>query len=402
MQPQVGGVRPLRLVHVLTVPLSLRLLRGQLESMRARGLEVHVISSPGPLLDECRREQHVITHAVDIPRRMSPLRDLRALVGLLRTLRRIRPDIVHSGTPKAGLLGTVAACLLRVPARIYHMRGALFPEAVGLNRRILRGCERVACSAARRVLFNSESTRRLFVDEGLCPPDRAFVLHHGSSNGVDAAGLYDPARWTDAERRSVRAELGLPADAPVLGFIGRLVPDKGIVELVEAWRLLRTQYTDLRLVLVGPFESETPLLGNTLAELAADERVILTGALGAAETARRHAVIDVLALPTYREGFPNVLLEAAAMAVPVVATRVFGCVDAVVDGVTGTLVAPRDARALALAIGRYLGDPELRRAHGAAARARALRDYVPGDIWDAVYGHYLDLLARGPGPVRSG
>ncbi len=172
------------------------------------------------------------------------------------------------------------------------------------------------------MLFNSESTRRLFVDEGLCPRDRAAVLHHGSSNGVDAAGRFDPGAWDGPKRRALRAELGLAADAPVLGFVGRLVPDKSIAELARAWTRLRLQFPELRLLLVGPMEPETSLPGAVLAAFQDDPRVVRLGRLDPGETARVYAALDLLALPTYREGFPNVLLEAAAMALPVIATRV--------------------------------------------------------------------------------
>ena len=399
-QRPAGAPRPLRLVHVVTVPLSLQLLHGQLAFMKARGFEVHVVSSPGPLLDRCGQEHGVTTHAVEIPRQIDPRRDTRALLRLIRILREIEPDIVHSSTPKAGLLGTIAARLLGVPVRIYHMRGAVFPEATGAKRAVLRACERIACMGAHRVLFNSESTRRLFVDDGLCPRDKAAVLHQGSSNGVDAAGRFNPEAWDGPKRRALRAEMGLAADATVLGFVGRLVSDKGIAELAQAWLRLRLQFPELRLVLVGPTESETPLPGAVLATFQDDPRVIRVGHLSPAETARMYAVLDLVALPTYREGFPNVLLEAAAMALPVVATRVFGCVDAVVDGVTGTLVEARDAAALAGAIERYLRDPGLRRTHGDAARARVLRDFVPADIWAASHDHYRELLAAAGYPAH--
>lgn len=381
--------RSLRLVHVTTVPESLGFFVGQVGFMKARGFEVHALSSPGPLLDAFGAREGVPTHAVEMPRSISPGHDLGAVRRLAATLRSIRPHVVHSHTPKGGLLGTMAAWMTRVPVRIYHIRGLPLMTATGRRRALLRWTERVACSLAHQVLCVSHSVRDVAIAEGLCPPEKIRVLLGGSGNGVDAAGRFDPARNAPA-RAELRAKHSIPAEAEVLGFVGRVVRDKGILELAAAWAALRDEFPAAHLLVVGPLEPQDPVPPATLAALRADPRVHF---VGPADSAPYYAAMDLLVFPTYREGFPNVPLEAAAMGLAVVATRIPGCVDAVADGETGTLVPAADAPALAGAVRAYLRDPALRAAHGRAGRERALRDFAQEAIWTALHAEYLRLLA---------
>jgi glycosyltransferase involved in cell wall biosynthesis len=378
------------LLHVTTIPMSLTFLRGQVGYMRARGLRVHALSSPGPDLYAFAEREGVTVSAVEMPRRITPLRDLHAVVGILREMRRIRPTIVHAHTPKGGLLGMIAAAVHRVPVRIYHMRGLPLTGARGMKRRLLWATEWLACRLAHRVLCVSHSVRAEAVDAGICPPGKIEVLLGGSGNGVDAAGRFDPDAYDDGVRAATRARFGIPRDAVVIGFVGRIVRDKGVVELAAAWRELRGRYPHLHLLLVGPFEPQDPVPAETERLLRDDPRVHLAGMDW--NTPPLYAAMDLAVLPTYREGFPNVPLETAAMRLPVVATRIPGCVDAVADGATGLLVPPRDAEALRAALARYLDDPELRLLHGAAGRERVLREFRQEALWEALYDVYRRLL----------
>jgi len=384
----------LRVVHVMTVPLSLGFLRGQAAYMAAQGVDLQAVTSPGPELEPWGLREGVAVHAVEMPRRISPAADLVALWRLVRLLRRLRPDVVHAHTPKGGLLGTIAAWLARVPARIYHVRGLPYVTATGWRRALLMTTERVSCGLAHRVLAVSRSMRALAIRDLGCPPGKIEVLCGGSGNGVDATARFRPQ--PPGVAAAARASLGIPGDAPVVGFVGRLVRDKGIRELREAWGLLRAAHPAAHLLLAGPAEPEDPVPLEVLAALRDDPRVHLLGKV--ADPVPWYAVMDVLALPTYREGFPNVALEAAAMALPVVATAVPGCTDAVVDGETGLLVPPADGVALGRALERYLADPALRAAHGASARRRVLSDFRQEAIWAALLETYRALAAeRGRG-----
>lgn len=383
---------PRRLIHVTTIPMSLVFLRGQVGFMSARGIDVTAVSSPGPELEAFRESEGVMVASVNMPRRITPVGDLRAVAALHRIISRVRPHIVHAHTPKGGLLGMIAATLAGVPVRIYHMRGLPMSTATGLRRGLLSLTEWLSCRLAHRVICVSHSVRAEAVAARLCPPEKITVLLGGSGNGVDASGQFDPDALEHDAGMVRRRTLGIPDDALVIGFVGRLVRDKGIVELFEAWQRLRGEFPATHLLLVGPFEPGDPVPARVETELRTDSRVTLVGMDW--NTPPLYAAMDLLVLPTYREGFPNVPLEAAAMRLPVIATRIPGCVDAVDDGGTGMLVPPRDSVALADAMRRYLRDSELRRTHGRAGRDRVLREFRREAIWEALYAEYERLLAE--------
>jgi lipopolysaccharide/colanic/teichoic acid biosynthesis glycosyltransferase len=390
----------MRVVHITTVPESLvGFLRGPLGYLRTRGVAVTAIASPGEHLDTFRRAnagQGVDVVAVEMSRRITPFADVKALAKLLVALVRIRPTIVHAHTPKGGLLGMLAAAAVRSPIRIYHMRGLPMETATGWRRHVLRLAERTSCAVATRVLCVSPSLREVAIANGLVRPEKIEVLGSGSGQGVDAETAFNPGRVNAA---TIRNRLGISSDAVVIGFIGRLVRDKGVLELLEAWGTLRERHPNLHLIVAGVLEERDALPGGAVKQLRDDPRIHFVGFEW--ETAPLYAAMDVVALPTYREGFPNVPLEAAAMRKPIVATRVTGCVDAVVDGVTGTLVPARNAAALADALERYIADPMLRHQHGESARARVTTLFRPEQLSEEIYKTYQRLSARVPRAATS-
>lgn len=382
----------MKILHIMTVPMSLRFLGGQVDYMRNRGLSIHALSSPGEELEAFSLREDVPVDAVPMTRRFTPLRDLLALIRIRRAILRIKPTIVHAHTPKGGMLGMMAAALAGSRRRIYHMRGLPFVTATGPQRLLLKLSEKVSCMLAHVVLCNSQSLRSVALKENICRPDKIEILGMGSGNGVDADERFNPAGLGSPVRDETRAKLGIPQWATVIGFVGRVVKEKGIGELEEAWSSLRDHYPGAYLLIVGPFESRDPVPAHSISRLQRDRRVILTDTEW--NTPPLYAAMDIVVLPTYREGFPNVPLEAAAMELPVIATDVPGCVDAVEDGRTGTLVPPRDAPALARAIRMYLNDGAHRLTHGRAGRNRVLRHFRQETIWEAIFDEYKKLLDR--------
>jgi lipopolysaccharide/colanic/teichoic acid biosynthesis glycosyltransferase/glycosyltransferase involved in cell wall biosynthesis len=379
----------MKLVHVATSDAFLPFLEGQAASMRTRGLDVHVVSSPGPLLDSFARQAGAKAWPVRMERRMAPAADLRALWQLWRLFVRLRPDVVHAHTPKAGLLAMLAARLARTPAAFYTIHGLVWQTRRGWKRRLLIALETLACHLAHRVFAVGGSVRTRAIEAGLASPAKIIVPANGSANGVDL-DRFDPGRCGRDALRRLRYRYGIPDNAPVAAFVGRIVRDKGVVELEAAWQQLRGRIPDLHLVLIGETEEHDPPPAAVLARLRLDPRVHFTG--WRSDMPEHYGLTDVCILPTRREGLPYAALEAAAMARPVAAFAVDGVLDAVEHGKTGLLAAPGDAAALASHIALLLGNPELARALGRAGRARVEALYGRALLWQCIYQQYLDAL----------
>jgi glycosyltransferase involved in cell wall biosynthesis len=401
LQPDRAVRRP-KLLHVsIGGPILRSYFAGQLAYMRARGFDVVVAAQGGPDLDRLCRSEGVSARPIDLIRPLRPWRDLRALIALLRIVADEHPDVVHCHTPKAALLGLLAAFILRAPHRIYHLHTLPLETARGPTRWLLHASERLAWSLCTETLAVSDSLRRSYERHlGLHRP--AIRVHGaGSVNGVDARGRFDPARIRHRRLIEFRRRIGLPAEARALCFVGRLAHDKGLAELHAAWQRLRARYPDLWLIVAGEADERQPGAPAPLEALRRDARVAMPGFVDERELVFAAATLAVL--PTHREGFGSVLIEAAAMAIPAVAFRVTGCIDAVIDGVSGTLVTPGSVPALVVAIARYLDDPALRARHGAAGRARALAQFAPERIWTALHAFYRDALGEsGIAMARAG
>lgn len=377
-----------QILIAVTSPLACNFYKGVLGHLRRAGFETTLLSSPGDKLVEISAAAGSPNIAVPMERDIAPLRDLVSCVRLYRTIRRVRPAIVDASTPKAGLLTSVAAWLARVPYRVYTLRGLRLETTTGAKRGLLWVSEWIACKCAHRVVCVGPSLLARAVELGVVSGDKAVVLENGSG-GVDVR-RFSVAGRASAEARELRQRLGIAADAPVVGFVGRFVRDKGIRQLVEAFEQLHRERPALRMLLVGDFEEGDPIEPEVRRVIEASGVIVRTGFV--ADTAPYYALMDVLALPTYREGFPGVPLEAQASGVPVVTTTATGAMDSVADGETGFLVPPRDSGALAGAIARLLDDPQLCWRMGRAGRERMERDFRPELIWDAQVRMYRELM----------
>jgi glycosyltransferase involved in cell wall biosynthesis len=384
-----------KLVYVTTIPMTLRLfLQGQIAYMKSKGFEVVGISSPGPDLKQVATFHEIPVYAVNMMRGMSPFKDLLALSQLTRLFMKIKPQIVHVSTFKAGLLSMLAASMASVAVRVYTLRGLVSELDPGPMNKLFKVLESIACRCACQVFAVSHSVADATVRDGICPRGKIRVLGNGSSNGVDAQNNFNPARIDEQEALGLREQYAISKNDVVLGFVGRLVRDKGIMELADVWSKLRLRYENARLLISGPEERGDPVPQQIMEALRNDPRVILTGLLPRSAMPRHYRIMDLVVLPTHREGFPNVVLEAGAMQLPVVATSVTGCVDAVIPGVTGELVPLKDTSALEAAIRHYIDDPSLRLLHGKAGRERVLKSFTQESIWEAHYNEYLRLLSE--------
>jgi glycosyltransferase involved in cell wall biosynthesis len=321
-------------------------------------------------------------------REPSPIADLRVLGATIGLIRRVRPAIVNASTPKAGLLGMLAARVCRVPVRVYVVRGLRFETAAGWRRRLFRRSEWVAMRCANHVVFNSRSLLAVAERERLVPAGRAEVIGGGSGNGIDVARFGPdvlPAR-SDARR-----DLGLPPDARVVGFVGRFTRDKGIADLIDGFRSMLSERADVWLLLVGQFEQGDPVSADVRRVIESNDRIVIVPWL--ADPGVAYRAMDVLAFPSYREGLPNVPLEAQLCGVPVVAYAATGTVDAVGDGVGGVLVPVGAVEALAAALAELLDDPVRRQAIGDRGSEWVVERFDQRSLWNRLVDRYRSWLS---------
>jgi glycosyltransferase involved in cell wall biosynthesis len=356
---------------------------------------VTVISGDGPEYEKLRGVGGVSIEIVDIARSISPWRDVTALFQLYFLFRRKCIQIAHSTTPKAGLLTALAGWLARVPVRLHTFTGQRWVTISGPLRWVLRMSDRMIALLNTRVYADSESQRRYLIEQGITRTDRIGVIGAGSLAGVDLQ-RFSRERFTEEQRCRLRGELGIAPETTVVTFIGRITRDKGINELLQAVKHLREAGCKIDLLLIGPMDSHLEAGCNSISKTHGE---LIHGfsqahVVGYTDIPERYlAITDILCLPSYREGFGTVVIEAAAMSVPTVGTRITGLSDAVVDEVTGLLVPTQDANALAVALRRLIVDPALRRSLGEAARKRCVEQFDATLVNRNLLDEYTRLLS---------
>lgn len=355
-----------------TTPVTLLSFHQELVRQLQRDGPVHLVSSAGPELQEASESLAAPAHAIRMSREISPVADLVALVRWVWLLLRLRPSIVISATPKASLMAQTAAWLTRVPQRVYFVGGLRLEGATGLSRRLLLGMEKLTFAASTVAVVNSASLRQRALDLRLAPPGKIGATDPGSSHGVDT-DHFAPSEPDVA----LAAELGLDLDRPVVGFVGRLTHDKGIDALIEAVRILEQRGSHAQWLVIGSqIEPDSAHYAERLSSTST--RVSLVGSTR--DVRPYFALMDVHVLPSLREGFPNVVLEASAMAIPTVTTDATGAVDSVRDGETGAIVPAADGPALADAIESLVHDDVRRAEMGKLARDWVVSEFAPASV----------------------
>ena len=383
----------IRIARISTVPFYVvAQLKNQISYLGRQGASVTVISSDEPERLEFEGIAGVSYHAIDIPRSIAPWRDLMAFIRLLLFFRRRQIQIVHSTTPKAGLLTAVAAWMAGVPVRLHTFTGQPWVTMRGTKRLLARGSDRVIGMLNTRCYTDSPSQRLFLIAEGIIKAEKLVVIGSGSLAGVDT-GRFDRSRFTPHECEALKDTLRIPHDAPVLLFVGRITADKGVRELLKAFRQLSATARDAHLVFVGHFDTESGMSSSVSRQDV--EGIQNAHVVDYTSTPEAYmAIADILCLPSYREGFGTVVIEAAAMGVPTVGTQIYGLSDAVVHGETGLLVPPRNVEELAVALQKLLSDAPLRAKLGEAANRRAHEKFDAQVFNQLVAAEYLFLLRR--------
>src|SRR5690606_16181045 len=328
-----------KIIRVSTVPISLNiLLKGQLKFL-SQYFEIIGISSKGNDLDEVSRRETIKTFGVDMERGISPFKDLVSLLKLYRHFKNERPAIVHSITPKAGLLSMAAAYFAKVPIRVHTFTGLIFPSKKGLFRLILLNMDRLTCFFATNVYPEGKGVKQDLINAKVTNK-KLRVIANGNVNGIDTE-YFDPFVFSESTKKELRAKLKIPHNHFLFVFVGRLVKDKGINELVAAFKRLNNSTYNISLLLVGPFEEDLdPLFPETLHIIENEKNVYSVGYQN--DVRPYFAMADALVFPSYREGFPNVVMQAGAMGLPSIVTDINGCNEIITHGVNGLIITPKN------------------------------------------------------------
>lgn len=381
-----------KIARVSTVPYFVASqLKYQLEHISASGAETVVITSSGDELSRLVWSDNLYPFMIEIPRSPHPVKDAVALVRLFCAFRKNKFNIVHSTTPKAGLLSMIAAFFARVPIRLHTFTGQPWVGLSGPLAWFARLSDKIVGRLSTHCYADSESQREFLVSSGVIYNNKISVIGAGSLAGVNLS-RFNISNFSQIDKANLRAELGLKDSSRIVLFVGRICKDKGIFELLEAFRRTILSESNVELLLVGPIDQgRSDIESVSVSALSDQEHVHHVGYTDCPE--KYMAIADVLCLPSYREGFGTVVIEAAAMGVPTLGTAIYGLTDAVVNGETGVLVPPRDYEMLTSEMIRLLGAPELLDRMGKSAYDRCLKYFDSDVVNDKVLEEYARLIS---------
>jgi len=381
-----------KLIRITTVPVSLLiLLKSQLKFM-SNHYEVIAVSSGGEILDQVRDQAGVKTIPVEMTRKITPLKDLIALWNLYQLIKKERPKLVHTHTPKAGLLGMIAASMAGVPVRLHTVAGMPLLESTGLRRKILDVVEKITYRFATKVYPNSNELKKIILENNYCKNSKLHVIGNGSSNGIDL-NYFNPnllvgdGTTASASKLALRDLYNIPHDALVYCFIGRMVKDKGLKELIKAFLEINTTRPETRLILVGPFENHLdPLDAHTDNQVKNHPCIIW---VGFQKDVRPYLFVsDIFTFPSYREGFPNVVMQAGAMGLPCIVSDINGCNEIIINNENGIIIPSKNAEKLQLAMAELHDNIQLRSKLSKNSRAMILSRYDQNYIWGELLRQY--------------
>jgi glycosyltransferase involved in cell wall biosynthesis len=384
-------LKGLKICRISTVPFFMVFqLKWQVEYLRDIGMQVVLISSEGPEWSMINTGQGLSVKIINIPRSLKPWKDFIALFRLTQFFLINRFDIAHSTTPKAGLLTALAAFISGVPIRVHTFTGQPWVTLKGLVRWSSRTADKLIGVLNTKCYADSKSQAQFLVDEGIVSSRKIAVISKGSIAGVDTI-RFNPARWSLSEKHHIRQSISIALSAKIVIFVGRISPDKGIAELISAFHELLSMNYDADLLLIGPHDKDCG--GTSSTDLIGANQCSRVHYIGYTECPEKYlAISDIFCLPSYREGFGTVVIEAAAMGIPTVGTNIYGITDAVVDGETGILVPPRNDKALYEALKHLLDHPDELEKMGKAARQRCLQHFDANKVNEKVAEEYLSIL----------
>lgn len=370
---------------VTTVPGSLHFFKGQIGVLK-KGFDVELVSSPSKKLDYYCNLEDVVGHGVKMAREISPVNDIKSLINLVKLFKKIKPEVVHGNTPKGALLSMIAAKISKVPHRIYCVHGLRYQgEGEGFKRKVLMAIERLTCRMATDIFSVSYGVKDILKEDKICSK-KINLIWNGSINGIDI-DFFNPNIVDDV---ALRNEFKLNSDHFVFGYVGRIVKDKGINELVEAFVEINKENKNTRLLLVGSFEDLDPILSKTENEIKTNKNIIY---VGFQKDIRPYLkIMNLFVFPSYREGFGISLMEAAAMNVPAISTDIIGCNEIIDDGYNGRLITPRSMEALKIAMKDLVLNRDKIDQMSNVSRQYVISRYEQKKLWKKALDAYTNII----------
>ena len=378
-----------KIIRITTVPVSLGgLLKGQLKFMKDH-FEIIGISTGGSILDKVGETEEIRVIPINMTRKITPYKDFVAIIKLARVLKREKPFIVHTHTPKAGTVGMIASWLVKVPNRLHTVAGLPLVEARGLKRIVLNFVEKITYACATKVYPNSKGLKDIILKNNFAAEKKLHVIGHGSSNGIDVS-FFDKLNFNEDKLDKLKKELIIEKGDFVFVFVGRLVKDKGIHELIAAFVKVYEKYKQSKLLLVGSYERDLdPIDPETENIIDTHPNIISVG--WQKDVRPYFAISDALVFPSYREGFPNVVMQAGAMELPSIVSDINGCNEIIHHGINGTIVPPKKITPFENDMKTLISDNKLRNKMAASARKIICENYEQKFVWQSILNEYQKL-----------
>lgn len=379
-----------KLMRVMTSAVSFGLIEGQLGFLIKNGFEVHTVAGGDEkcFIKRSVKEGFSYTILPHLVRPISIFNDIVALKEMIQEIHFYQPDILHANTPKGSLLAMIAGKLCGVKHRVYTVTGLRFEGATGIHRWILKTIERITCACATRVIPEGRGVAATLKKEKITSKNLS-ILHNGNINGV-ALDYFNPNIYDVNHKLEILEKLGLNSKDFIIVFVGRLVKDKGIIELLDAFLKVQKEFSEAKLLLVGPYYEMEPLPNNIKQCISENSSIIHTGRV--VDVRPFLSIANIFILPSYREGFPNSVLEASAMNLPCIVTDISGANEIIIHRINGLVVPTKDTQALYQAISELINSPELISNMSSSCRSNIVEKYKREDVWKETLMMYIQLL----------
>jgi glycosyltransferase involved in cell wall biosynthesis len=375
-----------RILHVVNISFVLPYYIGnQFDYFRERGHEFFVACTPSEHFFKYAKEKNFKAFGINILRQINPVEDIKSIFKLARYIKKNKIEIVIGHTPKGSMIAMVAAAIAGIEHRVYFRHGLMYETSSGFKRMLLMGVEKLTGKLAKKVVCVSNSVIEKSIKANLNNQKKNILLNKGTCNGIDLA-IMSPK---EIKNTDFLTKLGVRKEDKVVGFVGRLVNDKGVNELLDAWQKIKDAYDNVKLLLVGPYEERDSISEKARSIIDKSESIISAGLQS--NIVPFYEVMDVFILPSYREGFPTVVLEASAMQLPVITTAKTGCIDSIINGRTG-IFTEINAEGIFNAIKYYLENPNIAERHGLAGRRFVQDNFRQEVIWKEIEEKVLNNI----------